>query len=659
MQGKIIEYVEHGKFICAAIMEDVHQRLRLLNQNGREVNLPQARVVHQSRQGLNIKAAHDLIIKELQDTAKIRQQMTLPVALQDVWQLAIEEKELSFSPQFLADLCFGGTANDDQISAMIRAVFADPIYFKYRDDQIQVHTPEVVEQLLTKQETARQRQNMLLVGAEAIKTLWAGGIPTAWPEQDCLTIIGDHYLFDKETPHWEMARELLKEAGLTRPHDAFHLLVKAGRWQANENIPLLRHQPPVEFSEASMAQVKTIVDASQVMATTGRLDLRELPIITIDGASTRDFDDALHLRETTDGLEVGIHISDVACHVAPGTPLFKDAEQRATSIYFPDAIVPMLPRELSEGALSLIKDQDRAALSFLVTLSRDGEIKQSRIVRSLIRVKRQLSYYEAESQINSDRELALLADLSKKLLQRRISAGATIIPIPDVVFHFTEGRVDGIRLMDVDTIMRTLVSEFMVLANTLAASFLADRQEPGLYRTQEPPRKRLVQQPEHDIYINFKQRRFLARGMLLATPKRHAGVGVEQYTTTTSPIRRFLDLVIQHQISSILAGQGARFSEREMNEFSSLIASAQTKVNLVRQLRHRYWLFKFLENKKGEYLPALVLDVRNNKVQVVLQDYLFEGDLPANQAIRPEPGDTVRVRIAKVSPLDDTISFEW
>ena len=356
---------------------------------------------------------------------------------------------------------------------------------------------------------------------------------------------------------------------------------------------------------------------------------------------------------------MGIHISDVAHYVAPGTPLFKEAEARSTSLYFPDATVPMLPRELSEGVLSLIKDQDRAALSYIVTLSPDGEIMRSRIVRSLVRVKRQLSYQEAEALAATDWELARLADLSQKLLQRRINAGALIIPIPDVVFHFFQGKVSSIRLMEVDTMMRTLVSEFMVLANTLAASFLADRQEPGLYRTQEPARKRLVRQPEHDLFLNFRQRRFLARGLLITTPKRHDGVGVEQYTTVTSPIRRLLDLVIQHQLTAILAGRGARFSEREMNEFASLITSAQSRVNLVRQLRHRYWLYKYLENKKGEYLSAIVLDKRNNKVQVVLQDYLFEGELPPNQAIRPEAGDTVRVKIAKVSPMDDVLGLEW
>jgi len=285
MQGKIIEYVEHGKFICAAVMDDSGNRLHLLNQNGREVSLTQARVVHQASLHLGVKEPHDQIIKTLQEIGRVRQHLPLPVTLLEVWQVASEEKELVFTPQFLADLCFGGQASDDQVSALLRAVFSDPIYFKFRDNQIHAHTPEVVEQLLAKQEENRQRQNMLEVGAAALQALMAGEQPTAWPEQDCLQVIGDHYLFDKEAADWELARELLKNAGLTHPHDAFQLMVKAGRWQEDENIPLLRHQVPVAFSDESLAQARSIVASSDTIPVDGRLDLRHLPIITIDGAS--------------------------------------------------------------------------------------------------------------------------------------------------------------------------------------------------------------------------------------------------------------------------------------------------------------------------------------------------------------------------------------
>ncbi len=659
MQGRIVEYVEHGKFICAAVMEEAGGRLRLLNQNGREVRLNPNRVVHQGGQGLDAGANHDLLLKTLQDTDAFRRRLPLPVSLAEIWQLVAPEPGVGFSPQFLAELCFGGPASDDQVAALLRAVFADPLYFKFRDNLIQAHAPEVVAQLLAKREEARQREEALRLGAEALAALWRDETPAVWPELDCLKIIAEHYLYGNEAEHWELARELLKAAGFTRPHDAFHLLVKAGRWRADENIPLRRYRVPVAFDDDCLAQAREIIAAAGAPSAAGRLDLRDLPVLTIDGASTRDFDDALHLAEDGSNFEVGIHISDTAHYLAPGSPLFKEAERRATSIYFPDATVPMLPSELSEGALSLLKDQDRLAISFLVTLSPEGEVLRSRIVRSLIRVKRQLSYPEAEALAAGDRQLSALTSLSQQLFRRRVQAGALSLPIPDLVFQFQEGRVSGVSLLEVDTPMRLLVSEFMVLANTMAASFLADRQEPGLYRTQAPARKRLSSQPEHDLYINFKQRRFLARGQLLTSPKRHDGVGAEQYTTVTSPIRRLLDLVIQHQIGAILAGRGARFDERELHEFASLITAAQARVNLVRQLRHRYWLFTYLAGMIGEYLPAVVLDTRNNKVQVVLRDLLFEAELPVSQAIRPEPGDTVRVRVAKSSPLDDSLTLEW
>ncbi len=136
-------------------------------------------------------------------------------------------------------------------------------------------------------------------------------------------------------------------------------------------------------------------------------------------------------------------------------------------------------------------------------------------------------------------------------------------------------------------------------------------------------------------------------------------MGPEHYTTTTGPMRRLLDLVIQHQITSILAGKGACFTERDLNGFASIITAAQSKLNLVRQLRHRYWMFTFLATKKGTKFPAIVIDKRNRKVQVVLRDYLFEGDLPMNQAVKPDLGDNVTVRIGQISALDNTIRLEW
>ena len=659
MQGKVIEYVEHGRFICAVVMSESGKRLHLLNLNGREVNLPVARVVHQSKSLLPIDSQRNQIIQDLQEICQIRQEMKLPTPLQEVWELASEDVSQSYTPRFLAELCFGGQAGDDQIAAFLRAVFEDRIYFRYRGEMIQAHSPEVVEQLLVKQEQEQKKEVMLGRGSEAIAMIWAGEEPGEWPAAECVKLLNDYYLFANEAADWQLARELLKRAGLTRPHDPFRFLVKIGHWQANENIALLRHQIPQEFPDEALSQTDSILTHAGKIEDDRRLDLRDLRVLTIDGPSTRDFDDALHIEKRGDNFEVGIHITDVARYLAPGSPLFKEAEYRTTSLYLPDANIPMLPRELSEGLLSLIAGEDRAALSFMLTISSAGEVLSSKIVRSVIRVKEQLTYFEAEELCKTDPDLKNLLLLSRTLYQNRIEAGALIIPIPDVTFRFEQGEVTDVVLLDVNVPMRMMIAEYMVLANCLAAAYLSDRQEAGLYRTQAPARKRFFKQPGDDLFINFRQRRFLSRGHLLTTPKPHDGVGTQQYTTVTSPIRRILDLVIQHQISGLLSGEGARFSEAELNGFASIISSSQSKINLVRQLRHRYWLFKYLETRKDQRFAAFVLDRRNHKVQVVLKDLLFEGELPANQAFWPELGDNVMVRIGQVSALNNTIRLEW
>jgi len=661
MQGRIIEYIEQGKFICALVLGESGKRLHLFNQNGREVNLPAARVLHENKDRIPQSMPRQQVQDVLREISETRRNMPLPVSLQDVWQLVIDEGEEKFSPVFLAELSFGGTANDDQAAALLRAVFNDKLYFKYKGGELWAHTAEAVEQLLAKREAERQQEIMLSVGAAALRELWDGKDDAKVPEE-CLDIVRDYYLFDKEAEKFLLARELLKRAGLTAPHDIFHLMVKCGRWSPHENIPLLRYQLPLDFSDEAKAHTEEILTSSvteNLLA--GRIDLREQSVLTVDGPSTRDFDDALHVNRLPDGnFEVGIHISDVAHYISPGSPLYREAESRTTSLYFADGMVPMLPPKLSEGSLSLLAGQDRAALSYIVKLSPLGEIVDSRIIRSVINVKRQLTYKKAEDLLAADPDLQDLVMLSKRLYDNRIEAGALVIPIPDVAFRFgADGSIDHIDLLPVDTTMRLMVAEFMVLANSLAARFLANRQEPGLFRSQKPARKRFYKRPDNDIFTLFRQRRFLSRGILDTTPKRHDGVGVDQYTTTTSPIRRLLDLVMQHQITGILAGQGARFTELDLKGIVRQISATQSRLNLVRQQRHRYWLFNYLEKHKDVRLPAFVLDKRNNKIQVVLKDLLLEGELPANQGVHYELGDVVMAKVGAVNALGNTFRLTW
>ncbi len=601
----------------------------------------------------------------LQETADRRAALAGALDLEELWQLAVEEENTAFSPVFLTELCFGETAGDDQTAAFLRAVFADRFFFKFRDGEIQVHSAEVVEQMRDKAEKERAHEEMMETGSRVIQAIMAGDRAPEWEELErCLDVIKDFYLHGSDAGEADLARDLLKKAGLSRPHDPYFLLVKAGVWQADENVPLLRQDVPVIFDDNVLSRASLLAEPDEeALVDANRHDLRHLPLLTIDGEFTRDFDDALHVERKGDGYLVGIHIADVSQFVRPGDVLYESARARGTSIYFPDQQIPMLPKSLSEGACSLIEGRTRPALSFLVHLNGAGDVLDFKLVRSVVRVKRRITYRHAEDLLaaDSDEELRLLNALGNSLQKKRVDNGALIIPIPDVVISVgTDGRV-RVRLEDVDSQARTLVAEFMVLANMLAAQYLADRQIPGLFRSQEVPRQRLGPGIQKDLFVNFRQRRHLARGLLSTDPKPHSGVGTAQYTTVTSPIRRMLDLVMQQQLTHVLEGKGPIFTMGDCRDLCASILAAQARANQVRQLRNRYWLFKYLATEVGvgNRMDALVLEIQPRRIQVLLTDILLEGDLPLNQGPRVSPGDRISVMLAKVNALDNSFRLEW
>ena len=663
--GSIIEYLDGGRFLCGLVLQSVGNRLRLLNQNGREMNLPASRVVTVSRTKYPVDISRDDCIALLKDAAGKRAALTRDIPLQDIWELASEEEQKSFSPDFLAELYFGGDLTDDQSAAFLRAVFTDRFFFKYKNEKVNVHTPEQVEQLRHQRQKEKEKEAILTTGAENLQTIMDGGSVTKeqWPDRDRIfSWIADFVLFGSEAPESDMVRQLLKKADLNRPNDGYKLLVLAGVWQRDENIPLLKAEQPVNFDPDLMAHAASIAEptADELLADPKRKDFRHLDIFTIDGSSTRDYDDALHVERLDNGETlVGIHISDVSSFITPKDPLFSEAMERSTSLYFPEGQIPMIPRELSQGVFSLIKDRVRPAISFLVKLSPDGEILSSKIVPSVIQVKRQLSYTEVDRIMDQDKELSLLNTVRQQLRFARAERGALLLSFPDVNIYVNKQGVVTLHLSQSDSASRNLVSELMILANGVAADYLAAQEAPGLFRSQPPPRKRLISGVRNSLQDIACQRRFLSRGELTVHPKPHSGLGLNSYTTVTSPIRRFLDMVIQMQISNMIHGRGILFSADECKNFAGTIQQKLGRANTVRQQRHRYWILRYLEGQVGNMVSALVVSHGPKRINLILLDCLFDIDLPPNPAFPVEPGDTVKVRIARVNALDNTLRVEW
>jgi len=663
-QGSLVEYIDAGKFYCAFVLESTGSRLRLLGQNGREFNLPQTRIVTVSRRKYSLDAGRDQLTALLKTAAENRQKIADSADLQDVWELSSTEASNEFTVNFLGELLFGTDLTDDQAAAFLRAVVADRFYFKFKNDRIIAHSTEQVEQFRHQAEKEATQEKILATGSAALRKIMHGKevSPQEWTERDqILEMIAQSYLQGNEYPQTDFVRQLLKQAELTAPHDSYYILLRTGIWRQDENIQLLRSGHPLEFPPEVIERARAVrePDPEELLADQKRIDLRDLPTLTIDGPGTRDFDDALHIEKGEDGFRVGVHIADVTHFVAPEDPLFMEAEERGTSLYFPKDQVPMLPERLGNDLCSLLQGKVRPVISIMLHFNEECELLRTKILPGVIKVKRRLTYDEADRLIASDEELSLLDKICQKMRRERLKKGALFLPLPDVQIEMSDENEVSLTLAPVDTPSRALIAEFMIQANIAAAEYLAGQEAPGLFRAQGPPRKRIVTGLNDGLFPVAYQRRFLARGELLTHPKEHCGIGASCYTTVTSPIRRFLDLVMQHQLNSLIRGRGILFPEDKCRTYTALINQNLSRAANVRVQRQRYWVLRFLEQKEGQKLHALVLFKGPRRISMMLTCCLLDFDLPANPANPVDPGDTVIVKIARVNALDNLLRIEW
>lgn len=380
----------------------------------------------------------------------------------------------------------------------------------------------------------------------------------------------------------------------------------------------------VTFPDDVKEEVRTIPDHLEIPArgvsnrTQTKLgghfeDLRRVTMVTIDGEDSKDLDDAVSLDKTEDGWELGVHIADVSHYVTEGSPLDKEALKRATSVYLVDRVIPMLPHELSNGICSLNEGEDRLALSCIMELDDDAELKSYRITESVINVSARLSYHgvhklfaegdpaeieahlEKQGVAHKKAETKRIADMlwnmlriSKMLTRKRVLRGA-------IDFDTTECKIildpDGkpVDIYPYDTNeSNELVENFMLMANAAVAQFLAEHELPGVYRSHGMPDRmkidalvrfakdqgiiaagklpkkitpKFVQQflaqakgTPYEAYLTTMTLRSMQQARYTTTCDGHFGLALDYYCHFTSPIRRYPDLQIHRIIREYLNG---------------------------------------------------------------------------------------------------------
>jgi ribonuclease R len=484
-------------------------------------------------------------------------------------------------------------------------------------------------------------------------------------------------------------------------------------------IALRKHQLPYEFSAEAEKQAAKYPKQVRPADYKGRIDLRDMPLITIDGETARDFDDAVYCEPQGKGWRLVVAIADVSFYVKPGDALDKDAYDRGNSVYFPRRVIPMLPEALSNGLCSLNPDVERLCMVCDMQIDALGKIKRYEFYPSVMRSKARMTYTKVFDIISHpDGELAKeyawlvphidhLYSLYKILLKAREKRGAIEFESTETLMIFNDnGKIDRIEAVTRNEAHR-LIEECMLAANVCSADFLIQHEQPGLYRIHEGPTPEKLEAlrtflgefgfgvgggdtPHAKDYgkvisrIKGRPDEQLLQTVLLRSMQQavyspdnvgHFGLAYEAYTHFTSPIRRYPDLLVHRAIKAVLNGE--RYKAGDWQALGQHCSMTERRADDATRDVQAWLKCYYMQDKIGEEFAGTVAGVTSFGLFVALDGIFVEGLLHVTElgndyfiydktrhemagertGVKYRLGDRLRVKISRVDLEVSRIDF--
>jgi len=405
-----------------------------------------------------------------------------------------------------------------------------------------------------------------------------------------------------------------------------------------------------------------------------RVDIRDKQLITIDGINAKDFDDAVFVEETADGYRLIVAIADVAYYVKENSEIDKEALNRATSVYFPDKVFPMLPEKLSNNLCSLRPNEDRLVLAIEIDFSKTGVVNNYKIFEAVMKSHLRMTYEDLKDILvdkNSDKiqkyndfyELFIkMEKLAIILSDKRKTNGSLDFDLPEPDFIFDNlGKIEDIVKSE-RAVSNQIIEEFMLVANKLVALYISKRKHPMLYRCHNAPdEEKMVELKEFlQIFgfhisenvkpktfqkiikaVNDKPHKMLIQKVILRSMSHavysvenfgHFGLAFKNYTHFTSPIRRYPDLVIHRILKELLRNEVSKESKNIWNEkLPKLAEHTSLKEKISEKAEREIIDFKkveFMADKVGEQDSGIISGLSNFGFWVQLDKYFVEGFVP-------------------------------
>ena len=432
-------------------------------------------------------------------------------------------------------------------------------------------------------------------------------------------------------------------------------------------ISLRKHKLPHEFTPAAIKQAESIPKLVQASDYKGRIDLRELPLITIDGETARDFDDAVYAEKAGNGWRLVVAIADVSFYVKPDDALDKEAFERGNSVYFPRRVIPMLPEALSNGLCSLNPDVERLCMICDMQIDAAGIVNSYKFYPSVMRSKARMTYTKvAEMLENPQGETAQeyahimphvqnLYALFKLMLNQREKRGAIEFESTETMMIFDDnGKIERIVPTGRNDAHK-LIEECMLAANVCAADFLSKNEHAALYRIHEGPTPEKLEalrtfmaevgfgvtggdKPHAKDYgklmnqIKTRPDAQLLQTVLLRSMQQavyspdnvgHFGLAYEAYAHFTSPIRRYPDLLIHRAIKAVVNGE--KYKAKDWNNLGVHCSMAERRADEATRDVNNWLKCYYMQDKIGEVFEGTIAGVTAFGVFVALDGVYVEG----------------------------------
>ncbi|OBY54213.1 ribonuclease R [Aggregatibacter aphrophilus] len=444
-------------------------------------------------------------------------------------------------------------------------------------------------------------------------------------------------------------------------------------------IAIRKHDIPHSFPSAVEKQLKKWAEDVPEEAKRGRVDLRDLPLVTIDGEDARDFDDAVFCQKQGKGWKLWVAIADVSYYVRPKSALDMEAYNRGNSVYFPNRVVPMLPEKLSNGLCSLNPQVDRLCMVCEITLSAKGKMTDYRFYEAVMNSHARLTYNKVAKILEKDTALCEryaslvphlqdLHDMYQALVKARQQRGAIEFETIESKFIFNAlGRIERIEPV-VRNDAHKIIEECMILANIASANFMEKHQEPALYRIHAVPSEekltafrsflaecglslsggskptptdysqlleQIKQRPDHEL-IQTMLLRSMSQAVYSADNIGHFGLALEEYAHFTSPIRRYPDLTLHRGIKYLLAKQkgskrkttdtgGYHYQLEEMDVFGAHCSSTERRADDATREVADWLKCEYMQDHVGEEFEGIISSVTGFGFFVRLNDLFIDG----------------------------------